>query len=318
MRILLICIVLGFGQVQLFGQSGFYNTKTVEIKTPYSEISGLGKYRHDSISYKKAQTQQEYIYEKFNYRSDGFEVEGYSCRPKNVGKDKVPVIIFNRGGTGNYGKLTEEDLPDFYWLASHGFAVYGSNYRFVGELGKVDQSGGDDVHDVIQLYELVEELDFIDRNNMFMMGVSRGGMMTYQSLKWIDVNAAAIIGGVADLHIQAANRPIFITGWTDLEDPYNYDGLEKILPNFSEKKEEYFDQRSATKWADEINSPVFILHSRQDGFVSADQAMNMALQLHTFGREYKLKIYDKKSHGLPYTEFDSFDEIVSWFKSHMK
>lgn len=313
-----VTFLLVLGYLPIFCQSGIYNSTSVEIKKPYQEISPLGKYRYDSLSYEEARKQKEYVYEKFNYKSDEFEIEGFSCRPKELGNKKIPVIIYNRGGTGNIGRLTAEDLPDFYWLAKNGFAVFASSYRFVGEMGKIDQAGGEDVNDVINLYEAIKNLDFIDNDNIFMMGVSRGGMMTYKSIKRIDINAAAVIGGVADLHLLAAKRPIFVTGWSDLEEESNYKGLAHILPNFEQNKETYFDERSATKWANEINTPVYILHSRQDGRVPVTGAIELVKQLESFDKEYKLKIYDKKSHGLPYSKFDSFEEIIEWFKSHMK
>ncbi|WP_282080459.1 alpha/beta hydrolase family protein [Aquimarina algiphila] len=304
--------------LQVFSQTEIYNKIEIELKQPYEEISSLGKYRYDSLSYLEAQSQKQFIYEKFSYKSDGLEIEGLSCIPKNRKGKKIPVIIYNRGGTGNYGRLSEEDLPDFYWLAKNGFAVFASNYRFVDELGRVDQVGGDDVNDVLNLIKLVKEIEFVDTSNIFMMGISRGGQMTYQSLKEIKLNAAAVLGGVADLELQAKNRPIFINGWSDLEEEYNYKGLQNILPDFENNKEHYLNMRSAVKWADQINTPVYILHSRQDGRVSVMGAIEMARQLQLHKKEFKLKIYDKKSHSLPYSKFDSFQEIVNWFKSHLK
>ncbi|MBQ4915608.1 prolyl oligopeptidase family serine peptidase [Maribacter sp. MMG018] len=310
--------ILFYACTQVFSQSGIYNINQIKIKKTYKELSPIGKYRYDSLSYEKARKQKEYVFETFNYKSDGFEVSGYLCRPKKAITKKVPVIIYNRGGTGNFGKLSEEDLPDFYWLAKNGFAVYASNYRFVGEMGKMDQSGGDDINDVLNLYNIVKKIDDVDGNNVFMMGVSRGGMMTYQSLKKINVNAAAVIGGIADFKLHTIQRPIFIGGWSDLEEEYNYKGLANILPEFNKNSEKYLNERSAIEWADEINTPIYILHSRQDGRVSVTGAIELVQQLDSYNKEYKFKIYNRKSHSLPYSKFDSFEEITTWFKSHLK
>lgn len=313
-----LLFILFFVCTQVFSQSGIYNVNQIEIKKTYKELSPLGKYRYDSLSYKKARNQKDYVFETFNYKSDDFEISGYLCRPKKTTGKKTPAIIYNRGGTGNFGRLSEEDLPDFYQLAKNGFAVYASNYRFVGKMGKIDQNGGDDINDVINLYEIVKKIDYIDSNNIFMMGVSRGGMMTYQSLKKINLNAAAVIGGVADFKLQSTQRPIFINGWSDLEEEYNYKGLVNILPEFNKNSERYLNERSAVAWADKINTPIYILHSRQDGRVSVAGAIKLVQQLDSFNKEYKFKIYNKKSHSLPYSKFDSFEEIIKWFKSHIK
>ncbi len=316
MKRISLLLILFLGCASMFSQSGLYNLNQIKIKKTYQEISPLGKYRYDSLSYDKAKNQKEYVFETFNYKSDEFEVGGYLCRPKKTIGKKVPVIIYNRGGTGNFGRLSEEDLPDFYWLAKNGFAVFASDYRFVGEMGKLDQSGGDDVNDVINLYEIIKKIDYVDSSNIFMMGVSRGGMMTYQCLRKLNINAAAVVGGVADLKLQAIQRPIFINGWSDLEEEYNYKGLANILPDFNKNSEKYLNERSAIEWADEINTPVYILHSRQDGRVSVTGAITLVQQLDKYNKDYKFKIYNRKSHGLPYSKFDSFEEIVKWFKSH--
>lgn len=317
----LIIFIIGWICMPIFSSAqqvnGIYSLEQITLSTPYTAISPLGKYRYDSLSYLEAQNQKDYIFEAFLYESDGYEVEGFACRPKNTSQ-KVPVIIYNRGGTGNFGKLSEEDLPDFYWLAKQGFAVYASNYRFVGDLGPYDQSGGDEINDVLNLTELVKDLDLIDSENVFIMGVSRGGSMTYQSIREKNYNAAAVIAGVSDLYLHAEDRPIFITGWSDLEDELNYKGLENILPDFKQRKGEFFDKRSSVKWANEIDTPLLILHSRQDGLVLVENALKMAQALQVHDKEYQLKIYNQKSHGLPYSKFDSFEQITEWFKAHMK
>ncbi|QKX06676.1 prolyl oligopeptidase family serine peptidase [Aquimarina sp. TRL1] len=302
----------------LLSQTRLYNISEVKITKPYEQISPLGKYRYDSLSYEIARKQTNYIFEKFNYTSDDTEVQGFSCIPKTTSGTKIPVIIYNRGGTGNIGRITEEDFPDFYALAKNGFAVYASNYRYVGASGANDQIGGDDIQDVIQLFQSIKNIDFIDVDNIFMVGVSRGGLMTYKSLTHINVNAAAVIGGIADFENLTNKRPIFLTGWTDLSQDLNYKGLENILPDFIQKKEQHIHDRSAVKWADKINTPLYILHSRQDGRVPIDGTIELVKKLNTLKKEFQVKIYNQKSHSLPYSKFDSFEEIIHWFKKYIK
>lgn len=299
-------------------QTNFFNFKEIKLKKKYKDISRLGKYRYDSISYTKVKNQKKHSFFQFNYNSDSLIVEGYMCKPTHITTKKYPIIIYNRGGTGNFGKLSIEDFPDFYSLARHGFIVVASNYRYVGKKGKYDQIAGNDIDDVINLYKLVIKLNYIDSNNVFMMGISRGGLMTYKSLSKITINAAAVIGGVANFKAGIKKRPIFLNGWDDLSDDKNYLGLRNILPNFEKKKEFYFQERNALVWANKIKTPIYILHSRQDGQVNVTQALTMASKLQALNKKYKLKIYDKKSHSLPYSKFDSFDEIIHWFKTHIK
>lgn len=126
------------------------------LEKRYTDFSPLSQYLYDSAYYESARQPAAFEYATFVYASNGVEVEAFMCHPKNLESKKWPVIIYNRGGTGNYGKLTDEIFPYFLELAQHGFLVVGSNYRFVGEQGKYDQLGGDDVKDLNNLVELVK------------------------------------------------------------------------------------------------------------------------------------------------------------------
>ncbi len=314
---LLVLTVLFELNLSHYSSAQIVSRKSIHIETPYSDLSRLGKYLYDSLYYDSAINQQEHEFVTFQYKSDSLNVESYLCQSKNLHEKKWPVIFYNRGGTGNYGKLTNEIFPYFYELAREGFIVLGTNYRFVNENGKYDEIGGADVQDVINLIELVKKWPQVDTTNLFMMGLSRGGLMTYSTARKLDFNAVAVVSGVSNSIKQYEYRPIFLEGWNDLSEDENYLGLSNVLPDFEEKKEKYLLDRSPTEWAEEIKSPVLILHSRQDGFVPVSQAFLMAESLENSNASYQLKVYNKKSHALPSWNFDSTEEIITWFKQHL-
>lgn len=312
--ICLLKVFICFSQI-----SGVKNEEVVNIKKNYRETPKITQYLYDSIFYETARSQKEVNFLQFDYKSDEFWVKGFITKPVVLTKKKYPVIIYNRGGTGNYGRVSDKDFPFFYKWYQDGFIVIASNYRFVDERGPYDQFGGSDVNDVVSLFENLKTFDYIDLDNVFMIGVSRGGMMTYKLTKSISVNAAAVIGGVSNLKTLIQNRPVFLNGWNDAEkEEDNYKGLRNVLKDFEVHKEQYIKDRSAVQWADRINSPIYILHSRQDGFVSVNHALQMAEELQKANKEYQLKVYNEKSHSLPFQYFDSHEEILDWFKKHMK
>ena len=284
---------------------------------PYSALNPFSKYLYDSVFYESSRKPAGFEYAEFNYNSDGVKVGGYACLPKDYTASKLPVIIYNRGGTGNFSKLTKAILPHFYEIARNGFIVIGTNYRFVGEQGKYDELGGADVDDVINLYQLVIQQSYVDTSNVFMMGVSRGGLMTYCAAKKLKLNAVAVFSGVANSKRQYEYRPIFVEGWNDSPPGLNYLGLRQVLPDYEANKAAYLYERSPTMWAKDIQCPVLILHSRQDGFVKVGQALEMAQALEQANKAYQIKIYDQKSHALPSRDFDSVDETIHWFKQHI-
>lgn len=313
--ICLLQVLICFSQAD----DGIKNEKVVIIKKKYDETSKITKYQYDSVFYETARSQKEVEFLQFDYKSDEFWVKGFITKPLLLSKKKYPVVIYNRGGTGNYGKILDEDLPFFYKWYQDGFIVVASNYRFVDERGPFDQFGGSEINDIISLFEYLKAFDFLDLDNVFMLGVSRGGMMTYQMTKILSVRAAAVIGGVANLNTLLQNRPVFLNGWDDAEkEEDNYKGLRNVLNDFDIYKEQYIKDRSAVQWANKINCPIYILHSRQDGFVSVNQAIEMVGELQKANKEYQLKVYNEKSHSLPFQYFDSHQEIVDWFKKYIK
>jgi hypothetical protein len=73
------------------------------------------------------------------------------------------------------------------------------------------------VRDVVHLIPLARTLGYIDMHNVFMLGWSRGGMMTYLTLKHhLPVNAVAVIGGLTDLVALGKRRPTLVNVWRAL------------------------------------------------------------------------------------------------------
>src|SRR4030095_14955865 len=96
----------------------------------------------------------------------------------------------------------------FYAYVSSGFVVIGSQYRGNDGGEGREEFGGADVCDVLHLIPLARALGYVDMHNVFMLGWSRGGMMTYLALKHeIPVNAVAVGGGLTDLVSEGKTSP---------------------------------------------------------------------------------------------------------------
>ncbi|MGE5413006.1 MAG: alpha/beta hydrolase family protein, partial [Syntrophomonadaceae bacterium] len=150
--------------------------------------------------------------ERILYRSGDLPVRGFVYRPwPPVPGRRYPAIVYNRGGNGDFGKIGEADLRFFGRLASEGFVVLASQYRGADGAPGRDEFGGADLEDVRSLFPVAAELSFVDLRNVFMLGFSRGGMMTYLAIRdGAPIRAAAVVGGVSDLPALAAYRPEFL------------------------------------------------------------------------------------------------------------
>ena len=285
----------------------------------FATLDDFGRSYFPRALYEEARAQQTFDILEIRYASDGVEVPGVLIRPKNPGNRKWPVIVYNRGGTGDFGRITNDGpcnrehfacgtIVDLYLLAKSGFVIIASDYRFHGTTAKRDEWGGADVNDVLNLMRVLPSLDFVDRERVYMMGLSRGGTMTYQVLKrGPAIRAAVVIAGASDLEALGKYRPEFVNGdeW--------YDGWAKVWPDYANHAADLYRNRSPVYFADKIAVPIPILHSRVDRLCPVDQALRMATALQASGKVYALHIYERDGHSLPQNREDRNRQIVEWF-----
>jgi len=282
----------------------------------YESLDEFGQSYFPPAVYEEARTQKEFDILEITYSSDGLPVRGLLIKPKAPGLQKWPAIIFNRGGNGDLGRITDNgqpcggmtntsclDVADLLLLAKAGFVVIASDYRYRGATVKRDEWGGVEVDDVLNLVPALKSLDYVDPERLYMLGLSRGGTMTYLAIKrGIPVKAAAVIGGVTDVKAWVEARPeMGVVKGNEFTDDYEH------------RSEEYYRARSAVYWADQINVPVLILHSRTDRMVPVTQALRMAEALQENGKVYAMRIYDQDGHPLPQNRDDRNRLIVDWF-----
>ena len=240
---------------------------------------------------------------RIRYLNDGLEVVGFILKPKQIDQ-KLPVIIYNRGGNREFGKIDASKLKYLSYLSSNGYVVLASQYRGNdGGQGK-EEFGGNDINDVLYLIPMAESLPFIDSDRIIMLGYSRGGLMTYLAIsKSTKIKAACVVGGVTDI-IQLYNE--------------REQGMKNVLIDLiggtpTDKEAEY-KIRSAYYWPEKINAPVLILHGEDDWRVQKSQAEKLANKLNELGKPYELVIYPNGSHGLNENRKDRNRRIFEWFE----
>ncbi len=95
--------------------------------------------------------------------------------------------------------------------------------------------GGVEVDDVLNLVPALKSLDFVDPERLYMLGLSRGGTMTYLAIKrGIPVKAAAVIGAVTDVKawVDATPQMGLVNGNQYI------DGFANIWPDYEHRAEE--------------------------------------------------------------------------------
>lgn len=229
--------------------------------------------------------------ERITYRVDGLAIKGFLWYPGDVRAEaKLPLIVFNRGGTGEDSKLRPNTQFGFERFVRAGYVVIGSQYRGNnGSEGK-DELGGADVADVLELVKIGRTLPNVDADNVYALGYSRGAMMTLSAVRdGARFNAVALVGLPADLRSRG-DRPA-----ADLA------------------------HRSAITFVDRLDVPMLLLQGSGDPLVStAENTLPFASALQRQTKTYELVVYDGDTHGIVFNAEDKDRRILEWFRRHAR
>ncbi|UCD95391.1 MAG: prolyl oligopeptidase family serine peptidase, partial [Candidatus Zixiibacteriota bacterium] len=172
-----------------------------EIVTPGAHVATTVKRLYSENVIEKT------ILEKITYISGGLNINGYIARPNEKGP--FPVLIWNRGGNEEKGAL--DDLRAYLVLAStavRGYVVLATQYR--GNMGSdaVEDWGGDDLTDALNMIEVAKNLPECDTEKIAIEGASRGGMTTYRALlEYNRFKCAIVHAGITDVPALVKARP---------------------------------------------------------------------------------------------------------------
>lgn len=243
---------------------------------------------------------------EITYSSDGLKVKGFLIVPE--GEGPFPCLIFNRGGNRDFGEISP--MAAIAWLghyASWGYVVVASQYRGVAGGEGMEEFGGAEINDVLNLLPLLESVPQADTSRIGMWGGSRGGLMTYLALRQSDrFKAAVVAAGMTDSFAIIEDRPKM--------EEYVY---SQIVPNWETDREQALIERSPVRWVDELckTTPILMLHGSSDWRVSPTQALDMADALYKAKHPFRFVFFEGADHSL--TEFrEEENRITRDFLDH--
>lgn len=246
----------------------------------------------------------------FKYLVDGNTVKGYVIKPK-VSKGKLPVLIYNRGGNGNFGGVVFGSMMhNLFPIANEGFVIIGSQYRgtFTKNPSAHDEFGGSDVNDVTALLDYIPSIEGADEQRIGMYGASRGGMQTHLAVqKTKNIKAIATITGNSDLLKGLTYRP-------EMEKVFKH-----RIPDYEKNKIAELEKRSVLSWVADLspNVPILLLHGTNDERVSVNHSIDLAAALLKNNIPHKLVLYPDDNHGLVQNKEKANKELVSWFREYL-
>ena len=255
--------------------------------------------------------------------ADGSEVDAWIMRPAGHEQGrKYPALLNIHGGP--YGQYGVGFFDEFQVYCGAGYAVVFSNPR--GSSGGSEEwarairgpgeDGGGwgsvDYEDCMAVAdEAVRRFDFVDADRLGVIGGSYGGYMT----SWIVGHTDRFKAAVSE---RAVNN--FDSQWGSSDYGWDFKGY---LGTFLFEDVETYLKVSPSTYAQDIHTPLLILHSEDDLRCPVEQAEHLFVTLRLLKRPVELVRFPAESHeltrsGSPVHRVQRFELVVEWFERYLK
>ena len=255
--------------------------------------------------------------------ADGSEVDAWIMRPAGYEEGKKYPTLLNIHG-GPYGQYGVGFFDEFQVYCGAGYAVVFSNPR--GSSGGTEawaraiRGPGDegpgwgsvDYEDCMAAVdEAVRRFDFVDADRLGVIGGSYGGYMT----SWIVGHSDRFKAAVSE---RAVNN--FDSQWGSSDFGWDFKGY---TGTFLYEDLDLYRGVSPVSYAEDIHTPLLILHSEDDLRCPVEQAEHLFVTLRLLKRPVELVRFPAESHeltrsGSPLHRVQRFDLVVEWFDRYLK
>jgi dipeptidyl aminopeptidase/acylaminoacyl peptidase len=255
---------------------------------------------------------------------DGSEVDAWIVRPPDFEEGRrYPTLLTIHGGPfSQYGTGL---FDEFQVYAAAGYVVLFANPR--GSSGYTEAwgrairgpSNGEgpgwgtvDYQDLMAVVDTaLDRFDFIDPDRLGVLGGSYGGFMT----TWIVGHTNRFKAAISE---RAVNNLVSAYGSSDL--------FWAFTGQFGAGLYEDFDawvERSPSRYADKIETPLLIMHSENDLRCNIEQGEHLFITLRLRKHQVEMVRFPAESHelsrsGSPVHRVERFQIILDWFDRHLK
>ena len=254
--------------------------------------------------------------------ADGSEVEAWIMRPQDFESGRRYPVLLNIHG-GPFSQYGNKFFDEFQVFAGAGYVVLYSNPRgssgYSEEWGRairgpIDEGPGwgtVDYEDLIAVVdEALERFDFCDPERLGVLGGSYGGYMT----SWIVSHTDRFRAACSE---RACNNFVLEAGASDIGWVFKgYVGAHWF------EAPETFLKISPSTYAENITTPLLILHSEDDLRCPIGNAEELFAILRLLKRDVEFVRFPAESHelsrgGSPAHRVMRFETILDWFAHHL-
>ena len=255
---------------------------------------------------------------EWDFQNDeGVRIPGRIYYPPDFDEEKkYPLIVYYYGGTNPVSRSFGGRYP-YNMYAANGYVVYvlqpsgatGFGQEF--SAAHVNNWGRTVADEIIRGTELfLDDHLFIDPERVGCMGASYGGFMTMLLQTQTDIFAAAIShAGISSIS----------SYWGEGYWGYGY-SAEASAESFPWNNRELYVDQSPLFSADNINTPLLLLHGTDDTNVPPGESIQLYTALKILGRPVELiKIEGEDHHILTYGKRIRWSNtILAWFDKWLK
>jgi prolyl oligopeptidase len=248
---------------------------------------------------------------------DDLTVPGLLYKPHQASaSNKVPAIIFIHGGPG--GQTRQGYSAMVQHLVNHGYAMFGVNNRGSSGYGKTffhlddKRHGEDDLQDIVYSKKYLQSLDWVDSDQIVVMGGSYGGYLTMAALAFTDEFDAGInIFGVTNWVRTLESIPPWWESfrqslYDELGDPAT-DGerLRRISPLFH---------------AANVKVPVLVVQGANDPRVLQVESDEMVAAIRANNVPVEYVLFPDEGHGFAVkaNRITAQEAYLNFLKTHLK
>lgn len=254
-------------------------------------------------------------YESF----DGLEIPAIYYKPHQASEEnKVPALVWVHGGPGGQSRIGYSALIQY--LVNHGYAVLAVNNRGSSGYGKSfykmddKKHGEEDLKDVIWGKKWLQEQDYIDDENIGIIGGSYGGYMTMAAMTFNpeEFDAGVNLFGVTNWLRTLKSIPPYWEAfkkalYEEMGDPTTKDSI--ALYN-----------KSPLFHADQVKNPVMVLQGANDPRVLQVESDEIVEELKKNNVPVEYVIFEDEGHGFikKENEIKGYKQILAFLDKYLK
>ncbi|WP_213608367.1 S9 family peptidase [Pseudoalteromonas sp.] len=249
---------------------------------------------------------------------DGVEIDGILVYPLDYKKGtRYPLIMSVHGGPESHDKdgwVTNYSRPG-QMGAARGYAVFYPNYR--GSTGKgVDYSklgqndyAGKEFDDLVDFKQHLVDMGLVDTKRVGITGGSYGGYASAWGATKLTEHFAASV-----MFVGISNQ-LSKFGTTDISNEMNLVHAR----SYPWDKWQWYLERSPIYWAGQSETPLLIMHGKDDPRVHPAQSMELYRYMKVQGKDVRLVYYPGEGHGnrKVAAQYDYSLRLMRWMDNYL-